>query len=140
MTGVLCMLAGSGSGLSYNGTVVVGESSISGKGFSVDQWGYGDSTVAVAGSTFGSRNPTTTNGFTILGIFWESSSPSGSQITSLVISGDSSGFAAAMSINGTDQGLGAGTYSAPNTTYTSVSSSLPNPFGGLGTTSTVVIA
>lgn len=142
MSGVLCVIAGGRTALSYSGTVTVGTSTFSGKGVGVTQNGYGDSTLAVAGSTFGSRSPTTVNGFSIIGIYWEqtnvSSPPSTVNQSFLVVVGDSSAYAASLSVDGVDQGLGAGSFGGGNTTYSSTGMS--NPFPGVGNTVAVAIS
>lgn len=139
MSGVLCVIVSGRSGLSYNGTVTVGTSTISGKGFAETQHGYGDSTVAVQGVTFGSRSPTTTSGFTIIGIYWVTSSPATSNTTSLILTGDASAYSASMTVGGVNQNLGAGAFSGGKTTFTSTGV-IASPFGADGSTSAVVIS
>lgn len=130
-----------GGNLSYSGTVTVGHVVLSGKGFAAEQWGYGDTTRSITGVPFGSRSPTTTSAFPIVGLYWEFSSPSGITQTRLVVTGDSSARGATMIVNGLAQNLGTGVYSSgPNTTTYQSGNGQANPFGAVASTATVTIS
>lgn len=138
MSGVLCIVAGGVTDLSYSGTVTVATVTDAGKGFAIVQHGYADNAHSVTGTGFGSRSPTTVSGFTIVGLFWESSSISGFTQTTLALTGDASKFGASMTINGLAQNLGAGAFDGTNTTFVS-GTSQANPMGADGSSATVVI-
>lgn len=145
MSGVLNGAAGfaaGGNDLSYSGNVVVGQVQIGGgKGGPVTtQRGYADATRSISGSSFGSRSPTTTSGFTIVGLYFETITTGAFAQTTLVVSGDSSAKGATMAVNGNNQSLGAGVYSSgPNTTTYQSPGIIADPFGTTGGTATVTI-
>lgn len=131
-----------GAALTYSGTVTVGQVAISpGKGApTITQRGYADATRSITGGAFGARSPTTVNGFTIVGLYFESVSDGSSAQTSLVVTGDSSARGANLAVNGHAQSLGAGIYSGgPNTTTYKSPAIISDPFGATSSTATVTM-
>lgn len=143
MGGALCLLVGSsagggGGGLGYSGIVTVGTQLDAGKGFAIVQHGFSLATWSITGTPFGSRSPTAAGGFTINAIYWETNSLSSTQTTVLVLNGNASAAALAMTVGGVNQNLGAGVFSGGVTTFTSPNGQ-GNPFGADGTMSAVVM-
>lgn len=125
-----------GSDLSYTGTVTVGTATVSAKGSGGTQYGYSTTAWSINGSAYGSISPSTVSGFTILACRYEIDSPSGATQIVLIVNGDSSAYAANMTVKGNAVGLGAGVFGSGVTTYTK--NTVTNFFGTTGTAAVVI--
>jgi hypothetical protein len=113
---------GSGGGSFFTGTLTVGSGFIGGKGFSSTAYGYGNGSTY---GTFGSIAPTAYRGFPIVAIYQADSSGT----TVFEVSGDATAFTPAMTVDGVNQNLGAGSYTGAITVFQS-SSAATDPFSG----------
>lgn len=138
MTGVLCAIAGSGSG-GYSATMTVGTTTVSAKA-TIYYTGFidPDSTAANLPGFIGALVPDAYKDCLILALYWQSTTGFGGTGTAYIeVSGNrSSGYVGQIAVNGVNLGSTPTSptyYSGTNSTVFTVSSSVANPFGTSGT-------